>query len=78
MARNARIRPVYVEAGVWYDHATGDIQIRVTGFKDAVVAVSSKHARHSGHPELYELLSRILEVAGAPYPSSATAGGERL
>ena len=78
MERTARIRPVYVEADVWYNHATGDIQIRVTGFKHAVVAVSAKQARNRGHPELYDLLSRILEVAGAPYPSSVAPNGKRL
>ena len=66
--RAARIRPVYVDVGIWFSEVTGDVHLAVSGFKNAHVTVTNKPTSAQGHPELYRKLARVLKDAGAPCP----------
>jgi hypothetical protein len=66
--RDGRVRPVYVEVGIWFSETTEEIHMALTGFKDARVAISSKRHNPRGHPELYRRLALVLREAGAPSP----------
>ena len=66
--RAARVRPVYVDVGIWFSEGTGEVHLAVSGFKNTYVTLTNKPTSDHGHPELYRKLARVLKEVGAPCP----------
>ena len=63
-----RAEPVYVDIGIWFDAASGNLNLAIGSFRNAHVIISDSATSARGHPELFRVLALVLRDAGASHP----------
>jgi hypothetical protein len=66
----------YLEMGVWYEEATGQIHMTLPHSEWFHTTVNNEVGSKRYHPNLFWKLARALKVAGAPHPEISEAEAE--
>jgi hypothetical protein len=66
--QTSQARPVYLDVGVWFNAASGDLHMALGGSRNALVTISNSTTSAHGHPELFRALALVLRDADAPHP----------
>lgn len=61
-------RTVYVEVGTWFDERDRSIHLATQELPNGHIRVTNDPSKVNGHPQLFDMLAKLLHKAGAPGP----------
>jgi hypothetical protein len=62
-------KSVYLEVGIWWDEAQGQIHLTAKNVDGFHTTVSNDPNSKRGHPNLFRKLAKVLKDTGAPHPA---------